>query len=707
VNCFTEQLQKEFLDAYKKFQEDESVSCGVIISGKPDCFIAGADVNILRACKTEEQARNMSKEGQTAFQHLESSKKPVVAAIMGSCLGGGLEMALACHYRIAMDTKQTQLGVPEVKLGLIPGAGGTQRLLATCCGIDQVLQLALTGSMVPASQAKRMGLVHQVIKPLGPGVASPTENNMAYLESIAVSCAENLANGSLKASKAPRTVIQRILWKALKYEPLRKLFFKQARNKVMKQSHGLYPAPMKLVDVFENSVKMGPKAGYDLESKVFGELAMTNECKALIGLFLGHTECKKQRVPAPKQPVKRLGVLGAGLMGAGIAQVSIQRGIPTVMKDVSTPNLARGEEYIQANFSKLVKRKKMTLMDSEKTFTLLNSTCDMNSLKNVDLVIEAVFEDLNVKHRVLKETEAILPPHAVFASNTSALPIHQIAAVSKRPDKVVGMHYFSPVERMELLELIVTDKTSQETLASAMDVGLRQGKVIIVVKDAPGFYTTRLLGPMLSECVLILQEGVSPTDVDQATTSFGWPVGLATLADEVGIDVAFHVAETLLAAFPTRMAGGNLQILKDMSTNGMRGRKSGKGIYSYTDKKGKHRLENSDAVTLLERYRVPAKIENTRETIQYRLFSRFVNEAVLCLQDGILINGPVEGDIGAVFGLGFPPNFGGPFRYLDIHGAAGLVKRMEDYRKLYGDHFAPCELLMQHAKDPSKKFHAA
>ncbi|VDL95965.1 unnamed protein product [Schistocephalus solidus] len=292
------------------------------------------------------------------------------------------------------------------------------------------------------------------------------------------------------------------------------------------------------------------------------------------------------------------------------------------------------------------------------------------------MVIEAVFEDLTLKHRVLREVEDAVSPETIFASNTSALPISKIAEVSKRPEKV----------------------------HSAGDVGLRQGKVLIFVKDGPGFYTTRILAPMLSEAIRLMQEGVSPTELDAATQAFGWPVGMATLADEVGLDVAVHVAEDLGAALGKRVQGGDINVLRDLVKLGMLGRKSGKGCLEYTSH-SKHRHVNPALSEVLTQYAVPAPVPNNHERIQYRLFSRFVNEAVLCLQEGILVNGPVEGDIGAVFGLGFPPCLGGPFRYLDLHGATALVERMEGFRQQLGDYFMPCDLLLAHAKDPSKKFH--
>ncbi|CAL8084969.1 unnamed protein product [Calicophoron daubneyi] len=646
------------------------------------------------------------KDGQSFMNQFATFQKPVVAAIMGSCFGGGLELALACHYRLAVDTKHTLFALPEVKLGILPAAGGIQRMLALCPRIDKSLHQALTGSFISAPEAKRMGLVHEVIPPLGPGIMPPTENTLSHLEDVAVTCAKELANGVMKMPTPTRSIFHKAAWKLLEYEYPRRLFFKRAMNKVMEKTLGLFPAPLKVIELFETSIAKGPKVGYETESKMFGELATRKETKALMGLFFGQTACKKQRLPDPKKKVERLGVIGAGLMGAGIAQVSIQRSIPTVVADVSSKNLSRCEEYIQKNLSDLVKRKKMRHYEADRTFSLLESTLNLKDLGRVDMVIEAVFEDLTTKQRVVNELEAILPPHAVFASNTSALPIHKIAEASKRPEKFVGMHYFSPVPKMELLEIVSMEKTSPDTLASAMNVGLRQGKAVIVVKDGPGFYTTRLMGPLISEALLLLQEGVAPPVLDRAVRQLGFPVGLATLLDEVGIDVACHVTETLSNAFGPRMAGGNVSLLKDMVAAGILGRKSGSGVYVYVDKKPKGRLENSEASKLVDKYRIPPKMVNKPEVIQNRLLSRFVNEAVLCLEEGILINGPLEGDVGAVFGLGFPPNLGGPFRYLDLYGAAGLVSHMEEFAKVYGEQFTPCSLLLDHCKDETKKFHS-
>ncbi|KAA0188639.1 Hydroxyacyl-coenzyme A dehydrogenase, partial [Fasciolopsis buskii] len=704
VNTLSKEFTKELFDALEQVEKDGEVFSAVLISKKPECFIAGADINMLASCCFASEGQALSTDGQGLTMYLETYKKPIVAAIMGSCLGGGLELALACHYRIAVDTRQTVFGAPEVKLGLLPGAGGTQRLLKTCPGINQSLQLVLKGSSVSASMAKKMGLVHHVIPPLGPGIDTPSGNTMRYLESVAVSCAQQLFDGNLKPKPAEKSILQKILWKALEVESLRHLFFNRVRQQVMETTRGLYPAPLKIIELFEASVAKGSKLGYELESKMFGELAMTSECKALIGLFFGRTQCRKHRLPAPKKLVKKLGVLGAGLMGSGIAQTSITNGIPTVLKDISTANLAKAEEYIQNSLSQQVQRKRLSDLDANRTFALLDTTVETNRFRGTDMVIEAVYEDLTLKQQVVKDLETVLPADTIIASNTSALPIHRIAEASKRPEKLIGMHYFSPVEKMELLEVVVADKTSPDTIASAMNVGLRQGKAVIVVKDGPGFYTTRLLGAVLFEAIQIMQEGVSPAELDRATSAFGWPVGLATLADEVGIDVACHVSEFLSSSLKTRMVGGNIQLLKDMVAAEMLGRKSGRGLFIYSGKPPK-RLESSEALALIDRFKVEPKAENTRERIQYRLLSRFINEAVLCLQEGILINGPVEGDIGAVFGLGFPPCLGGPFRYLDLYGAVNLVSRMEEFQTIYGAHFAPCSLLMEHAKTADKKFH--
>ncbi len=707
VNTISPDISLEFEGLMTRAASDATAKAIVFLSGKRDAFIAGAKIDFLRTIQTAAEAMALSRQGQAGFDRLDALEKPVVAAIHGACLGGGLEWALACDYRIATDSPKTSLGLPEVQLGLIPGAGGTQRLPALI-GAQAALDLILTGRTLKPKKALKLGVIDEVVAP-------------SILRQVALQRARELADGSLKIQRkrglAPaiaksksfpevlKGLTNKEAWAefALEDNPLgRKVLFDQARKTLLKKTRGKYPAPEKAIEVVRIGLEKGSKAGLEAEASAFGELMMSDVSKRLVEIFFATTALKRENGLADPnvkpRVVKKVGVLGGGLMGAGIAYVSTAlQGVAVRIKDKDEEGTGRALAHVYSLYDERVKKRSLTSREAQKQLGLLTVSTDYSGFRNADVVIEAVFEDVMLKQQVLQDIEAICKPESIFASNTSSIPIGEIAKASKHPHTVIGMHYFSPVNKMPLLEVITHRGTADEVTATCVDVGKRQGKMVIVVNDGVGFYTTRILLPYLNEAAFLLAEGADIAELDRALVDFGFPVGPITLLDEVGIDVGAKVGKVMQKAFGPRM--GIPEITAELVSAGRWGRKAQKGFYLY--EQGKKTEVDTSVYALTPQGKERRRID--RYEMAERCALQMINEAVRCLGEGIL-RSPRDGDIGAIFGLGFPPFLGGPFRYADAQGLGKILERTEHYQERVGQRFVPAPLLLESLK-AGKKFY--
>ncbi|SHI08850.1 fatty acid oxidation complex subunit alpha FadJ [Ferrimonas marina] len=675
MNTLRDSFNDEVRALLAEIGADSEVKGVVLTSGKPDSFIAGADIGMLDACETAEDVEALSRSGHQTLAALSDLSVPVVAAIHGPCLGGGLEVALACDYRVCSNSDKTLIGLPEVQLGLLPGGGGTQRL-PKLVGVAKALDMMLTGRQLRHRQAVKMGVVEEAV-PL----------------SVLVEVAKKWA---LKGKRKKITPKLSGAEKALELTSVgRKVIYDQALKQVEKKTHGNYPAPAKIIEAVKVGVEQGGQAGYDTEAQAFAELVMSPESECLRGLFFATTEMKKETGAegVEPNPVHKAMVLGGGLMGGGIASVTgLKAKIPVRIKDINEEGLKNALAYSYKQVDRRVKKRQMTPAQRDQSMSLISTTTRYQGVKDADIVVEAVFEDLKLKHQMVKEIEAQCNEDTIFASNTSSLPIGQIAEAASRPDKVIGLHYFSPVEKMPLVEVIAHKGTSPETIATTVAFAKKQGKTPIVVQDGAGFYVNRILALYMNEAANLLLDGEPIEALDKALVKFGFPVGPITLLDEVGIDVGAKIAPILQQELGERFAAP--QAFVKLLADDRKGKKNGKGFYQFNSKKKGAKPVDESVYPVLG---VTPQARLSGEEIAERCAVQMLNEAVRCLEEGIIAS-PRDGDIGAIFGIGFPPFRGGPFRYIDALGADKLVAILQGYQERYGDRFAPADRLMTMAE---------
>ncbi|MEO8089055.1 MAG: fatty acid oxidation complex subunit alpha FadJ [Gemmatimonadales bacterium] len=686
VNKLNATVKTELEALLGRLREDSLTRAVVLISGKADNFIAGADIEEFTAIGTQAEAERLSFEGQETVSRLETFQKPIVAAIHGACLGGGLEVALACHYRIATDHLKTVLGLPEVQLGLIPGAGGCQRL-PRLIGARAALDMILTGKTERAQKALRLGLVDEVVP-------------RSILRQVAIAAADRLARQGLPRRQHKAGLAGLLLDRTAAG---RQLVYRGARKQVLKKSGGHYPAPLAALEAVRVGLEQGITAGLAEEHRAFGELAVGDVSRKLVQIFFATTALKKDDGVRPgsavPRQIRRLGVVGSGFMGAGIAGTAVLNvEVDTRLKDSDLTRVGKGLKAATGLLKERLERRRLTRPQYERLTALLSGGTDFSGFSRADLVIEAVFEELEIKRQVLAEVEAKIRADTIFATNTSTIPIHQIAARARHPERVLGMHFFSPVDRMPLLEVIPTEATSRDTIVTAVRFGRRMGKTVIVVADRPGFWVNRILSPYLNEAGHLLQEGVRIELIDATMTEFGFPVGPVALLDEVGLDVAQKAGSVMHEAFGDRMKPA--ASLARMLGATRLGRKNGSGFYHY--KSGHKAGVDRSVYPLLA---VQPTDDADAEVVGQRLVYSMLNEAALACADRV-VRSPRDADIGAIFGIGFPAFRGGPLRMIDDVGPGRVVETLYRLQEHFGERFRPAPSLLEMAKSGGRYYPA-
>ena len=706
-NVLTEAVMRRLgtaLDEARAAAREGRVRVVVVRSGKDAGFIAGADVDVIAGLEDPQDAEKKVKMGQAVFADVAALPVPTVAAIHGTCLGGGLELSLACDHRVGSDAPRTRLGLPEVMLGILPAWGGTTRL-PRLVGLQSALDLLLTGKQIDARKAGRMGLLDEVF---------PVDLFPALVRAFA----GEVARGTRKPSSPKRKLLQRLLDGT---PPGRALVLRTARRKVMDQTGGHYPAPLRILDLLSEHLGGSVEASLAAEARIAGGLIVSAECKNLVHVFRMREAARKGTdgflEGVEGRPVRRIGVLGAGVMGGGIAQLAAYNGVDAYMKDIRHEAVGSGLRHARELFEEAVKRRKQTRREADRAMERIAGGLDYHGLHASDLVVEAVVERMDVKREVLARAEAAVDDACVLATNTSSLSVAEMAAALERPERFCGMHFFNPVHKMPLVEIVRGPDTSEETVATVHRFSVALGKIPVVVRDGPGFLVNRILGPYLNEGGYLLGEGVPVEAVDAVARAFGMPMGPLRLIDEVGIDVSRHAGAALHRALGERMAPS--LVLTRIGETERLGRKGGRGFYLY--EKGKEKGVDPGVYGDLElAVPAPATTEDAKgrpassaegspavgpptaspdETeIRHRLLLPMINEAARILDDGVAPDAAAV-DLAMIMGTGFPPFRGGLLRFADTVHPRWVVDRLRVLEEAHGSRFAPAELLVRLAEE--------
>ncbi|MEE3122037.1 MAG: fatty acid oxidation complex subunit alpha FadB [SAR324 cluster bacterium] len=678
VNKFNRVTMEEYREVVNQLGQESGLK-GLMINSAKEAFIVGADINEFLGFfqMPLDELIEQIKRQQQVFLDMENLGVPSVCAINGYALGGGFEITLASTFRIA--STQAKVGLPEVKLGLLPGFGGTTRL-PRLIGADNALEWAAAGDEKKPDEALKAGAVDAVVEP------------------------EQLKEASMKMLM--KAIQGELNWQSRvknKQGPLKlneneaMMTFETARAFITQKTKGQYPSPLTIVGVMQASAGLTIREALDVEAEGFAELAKTSEARALISLFLGDQLLKKKAKTYRKtaKPVKKAAVLGAGIMGGGVAYQSAYKGIPITMKDISSSQLDLGMSEAAGILQRRVDRRRMDSRKMAETLTRITPSLSYDSLKEADLVVEAVVELEKVKRQVYQEMEEVLAEDAVLASNTSTISITKLAEGLKNPERFCGMHFFNPVHRMPLVEVIRAKQSSEEAIARTVAYAADLGKSPVVVNDCPGFLVNRVLFPYFAGFAGLIEEGVDFERIDRVMQKFGWPMGPAWLLDVVGIDTSHHAGGVLAEGYPERMSNEKANIITHMFENGRYGKKNEKGFYIHTtDKKGKPRKERDPEMgPLLEKFfGKKEEPKMTDQAIIERMMLPMLMESSRCLEDSI-VESPAEVDMALVYGLGFPPFRGGIFRWADEEGLGRLASAADQYIEL-SELYRPTEQIL-------------